>query len=115
MSIQENARQIHELENMYPDKLKVLRSEAMVELLDMDAVIKAGTSGVSDYRNDDSTWPDFISKQLALGKGVAILPKGKDSILIFVADGLFRNCRSGLLHLARNDNVFLGSRRSKLL
>ena len=93
MSTQENARKLRELENKHPDTLKVLRGEAMVELLDMDAVMKAGTSAMSDYRNDDSTWPDFIAKHLALGKHVAILPKGKDSILIFVADRLFKKSR----------------------
>lgn len=93
MSTQENSKKLNELANRYPDRLKVLRSEAMVDLLDMDAVIKAGTSGLSDYRNDDSIWPDFIARHLALGKSVAILPKGKDSIVIFVADGLFKKSR----------------------
>lgn len=93
MATQENARKLNELVNKYPDRLKVLRSEAMVDLLDMDAVMKAGTSGLSDYRNDDPTWPDFIAKHLALGKSVAILPKGKDAIMIFVADGLFKLSR----------------------
>jgi len=90
MSTQENAIKVRELVNKYPNKLKVIQSEAMVDLIDMDALMKAGTAGMSDYKNDDSTWPDFISKQLDSGKDVAILPKGKDSILIFVANGLFK-------------------------
>jgi hypothetical protein len=86
----ENATKLRELVSKYPDKLKVIKSETMVDLIDMNAVMKAGTAGMSDYKNDDSAWPDFISKQLTSGKDVAILPKGKDSILIFVANGLFK-------------------------
>lgn len=90
MSTQENATKLRELTSKYPDKLKVLRSEALVDSLDMDVVVKAGTSALSDYTNDDPAWPDFIRKQLASGKDVAILPKGKDSIIIMAADGLFK-------------------------
>ena len=90
MSTQENAAKLRELVNKYPNKLKVIQSEAMVDLIDMDAVMKAGTAGLSDYRNDDSAWPDFISKQLTSGKDVAILPKGKDSVMIFAGNGLFK-------------------------
>jgi hypothetical protein len=90
MSTQENTIKVRELVNKYPNNLKVIQSEAMVNIIDMDAVMKAGTTGMSDYKNDDSAWPDFISKQLTSGKDVAILPKGKDSVLIFVANGLFK-------------------------
>jgi hypothetical protein len=90
MQTQENVTKLRELENKYPDKLKFLRSEAMVDSLDMDVVMKAGTSALSDYKNDDPALPDFIRKQLASGKDVAILPKGKDSIVVMVADGLFK-------------------------
>jgi hypothetical protein len=90
MSTQENVTKLRELINKYPNNLKVIKSEIMVDLIDMDAVIKAGTAGMSDYKNDDSAGPHFISKQLTSGKDVAIVPKGKDSILIFAANGLFK-------------------------
>jgi hypothetical protein len=94
MSTQENASKLRELVNKYPDKLKVLRSPADIEqFLDMDAVMKAGQSGLNFFKNDDSTWPDFISRQLTLGKDVAVQAGSTDSILVYVGNGLFKKSR----------------------
>lgn len=91
MSTQENLTKLRELEKKYPDKVKVLHSKTEIEeLLDLDAVRKAGTSGMSHFKNDDSAWPDFISKQLVSGKDVAISAAGKHSIFVIVGNGLFK-------------------------
>ena len=91
MSIQENATKLHELVNKYPNKLKVLRSETEIkQCLDIDAVMKAGTSGINHFKNDDSAWPDFISKQLASGKDVSVSALGNNSIFVIVGHGLFK-------------------------
>jgi hypothetical protein len=91
MSTQENATKLRELVNKYPDKLKVLRSPADIkQFLDLDAVMKAGQSALNFFDEGDSTWPDFISKQLTLGKDVAVQPGGKGGILVTVGNGIFK-------------------------
>ena len=89
-SVGENRVRLNLLEEKYPKNLKVLRNEQMVDLLDMDGVVKTGTSGMSTFENNDSAGADFISRQLSSGKDVAILAAGSDKYIVFTANGLFK-------------------------
>ena len=90
MSTQDNAAKLQQLAHRYPNNLKVLRSEEEIKkLLDFDAVMKGGEAGVNTFKNDDPALPEFITKQLSLGKDVSVSAGGKYSLLVIVGNGLF--------------------------
>ena len=87
IAIDKNVSKIKELQNIYPDKLKLMRSENDVKTVDFEVIIKGK---YEDFDNADSDMPNFIADQLALGKEVAIFPAGKSKMMVFAGYGLFK-------------------------
>lgn len=77
-----------QLENRYPNKLKLFRSENDIDSLDMDMMMKGDHQ---DFDNADSDMPKFLAEQLESGKEVAIIPAGKSKMLLLAGHGLFKS------------------------
>ncbi|MBC2694513.1 MAG: hypothetical protein HF982_04395 [Desulfobacteraceae bacterium] len=87
-AIKENISKIEQLENKYPNRLKLFRSENDVDSINMDMMMKGNHQ---DFDNADSDMPKFLAEQLESRKEVAIIPAGKSKVLVLAGHGLFKS------------------------
>lgn len=87
-AVQSNVQQLRELDTRYPGKLKLLRSAADVDAVDMDRVMKGGMPRTFD--NADPSMPEYVASALADGKKVVVLPAGRQALMVMADHNLFR-------------------------
>ena len=86
-SLEEYIKQMKDLQNKYPAKLKFLKSESDVDSINMDVMME----GVHEtFENSDANMPKFVADHLASGKEVAILPVGKHKVMILAGQRLLK-------------------------
>ena len=86
-NLQENSTKLKELLAKYPQKIKILRSESDVNLMDMDNM---QSWEVRDFDNGDVEMVGFISKRLAEDMEVVVMAAGRTKLMVTVGKTIFK-------------------------